>query len=392
MPGMSYDSLMKPGQILKVIQKLQTPASFFQRLLKIKFSEDAASIVSDRDSFGYDEYAATRTMAPVTGPNSPPTDVGRKPVATRLATLYRTHPSISFMDNEVFGSRPLGSFGLNTPVDTMGEAYIAMQLQHVKSMIDNMVEFMVAHMLKGGFGMKPQGDGFELCQLNDPDVLHQNSYQIPADNMGDLGGIIPAGQQWSLANAPVFSHLNQIAVRSSRISGYPIKHIVMNGNTALPLFTNTTLATMGGTAYRIFDSLNSRPVKEGEPLTSGQYTVSFRALPQYVFHIYNEGYVQGVVIPDEESQIVAPAFQMYLPDGFACMLPEPSRMWVGYATGKDIISENVMANPQVVTGLKVWRTREIDPSRFVSKFLLKYVPLLFMPRTVFYANVWRVGL
>jgi hypothetical protein len=391
MPGLSYDSLMRPGQILKVIKRLQTPASFFQRFLKIS-PTDVPSMTPDLDTFGYDIYAATRTMSPVSAPNSPPVKVGRKPIATELATVYRMHPSIDFFDNEVFRSRQLGSFGLNTEVDMMGQSYIAMQLAHVKSMLDNSIEWMVAHMLKGGFSLRPAGEGFELCLTNDANAIHTNTYKIPATNQGDIGGIIASGEEWSLSTAPILSHLMKIGVQASRISGWPVKHIIRNGNTAIPLFTNTKLAAVGGTAYRIFDSLTNRAVTDGEPLTSGQYTVVFRALPQYVFHIYNEGYINTQVIPDEDSQIDTANFTKYIPDGYAMILPEPSRDWVGYAVGKEVISENIMANPQLVSGLKIWRTRDIDPSRFEAKFLTKYVPLLNMPKVVYYANVWRTGL
>jgi hypothetical protein len=251
---------------------------------------------------------------------------------------------------------------------------------------------MVAHMFKGGFGLKPQGDGYELCQTNDADATSTNNYKIPAGNTGDIGGIIASGEAWNLSNAPVLDHLMEMGVLASRISGYPVKHIIMNGNTAVPLFNNTKLAAVGGTAYRIFDSLTNREVQGDTPMTSGQYTVVFRALPQYVFHIYNEGYVTGIQIPDEETQIDANNFVRYIPDGYAMIVPEPSRDWVGYAAGKEIIAENVMSNPQLVSGLKIWRTRDIDPARFEAKFLTKYVPLLMMPKAVFYVNVWRTGL
>lgn len=391
MPGMSYDSLMKPGQILKVIKRLRNPGSFFQRFFGLA-PTGVPTMAPDLDQFGYDLYAATRTLAQVTAPYAPPAKVGRKPIGTEMATLYRMHPSIDFFDNEVFRSRQLGSFGLNTTVDQMGESYIAMQLAHVKATIDNSVEWMVAHMFKGGFGIKVNGDAFDLCQLTDSAVVASNQYQIPAGNQGDIGGIIASGQEWNLTTAPILDHLMKISSKAAQISGYSPKHIIMNGITAIPLFANTKLSAVGGTAYRIFDSISNREVPEGEPLTSGEYTVTFRALPQYVFHIYNEGYVPGVVIPDEANQISDGNFVKYIPDGYAIIVPDPSREWTGFAVGKEIIAENVMATPHLVSGLKIWNTREIDPARFEAKFLTKYIPLLLMPRVVFYANVWRTGL
>lgn len=391
MPGMSYEALMKPGQIVKAIQRLQTPASFFTNFLKTSPFNNSPTMATDLDTFGYDVYAATRTMAPFSAPNQPPVEVGRKPISTELATLFRSHPSISIMDNEVFRSRQLGSFGLQTAVDPMGARYIAMQLSHVKTTMANSVEYMNAMMLKGGFGLKADGDGYVLCAANDANAISVNNYKIPAGNKGDIGGIIASGEEWNLASAPVWEHLSEISMLSSRISGYPVRHIVINGKTAAPLFNNTKMSQSGGSSFTIFDSLTERQVKPGTPLTSGQYVVKFRAIPQYTFHIYNEGLVPTVQIPDEASQIDSANFELLVPDGFAMMLPDPGD-WVGYAVGKEVIAENVLANPKVVQGYAMWRTREIDPSRFKAKFLLKYVPLLLVPNAVIYANVWRTGL
>lgn len=388
MPGLSYDQLMRPGQILKAIQRLRTPANFFQNFLGINPYSGSPTMASDRDTFGYDVYAATRTLAPVSPGYAPPVQGARKPIGQELATVYRFHPSRQIFHNEVFASRPLGSFGLNTPVDTMGMKYIALQLADAKTEIDNSIEWMVAHMLKGGFGIKPDGDSFRLCKADDPLAISVNTYQIPAENQGDLDGIIASGEEWNLATAPIINHMMEIEVMCARISGYPVRHIIINGNTAAFLFNNTKLAQTGGTSFQIFNSITKRPVKADEPPTSGNYDVVFRALPQYTFHIYNEGLVEDEVIKNEEEQISTTNFKMLVPDGYAIMIPEPSSNWVGWGTSKEVILETTNSQPRVVQGFTNWRTLEIDPARFEAKFLLKYVPLLMMPKVVFYANVW----
>lgn len=390
MPGMSYDQLMRVPQIVALYEQLHTPASFFQSYFRLR-PTDSPVVVSQQRTFGYDLIAATRTIAPVSAPMAPPTGVGLKPVGTAMASLYRIHPKVTIADEKVFMTRQLGSFGLNTPVDASGERYIAMQIKHMKTQVSNAVEWMVAKMFQGGFGIKADGDGFRLCELTDADVLLKNEYLIPAGNKGDLGGIIGSGEEWNLAAAPIVDHMNEISILAARISGYQPTDIIINGNTGKHLFNNTQLSKVGGTSFTIFDSLTNRPVEGGTPPTSGPYKVVFRALPQYTFHIYNEGLVLKNVIPDYANQVNTNNWSTLIPDGYALIVP-PAGDWVGFATGMEPIAENVMSDTRVVTSFAQWRTREIDPPRFDVKALLNYVPILPQPQVPFYANVWRTGL
>ena len=385
MPGVSYDQLMRVPQIVRAYERLHTPSNFFQRLLRAS-PTDTPVVVSQQRTFGYDVYAATRTLAPVTAPMAPPSRVGLKPVRTETATLYRMHPSITIADERVFATRPLGSFGLNTPVDASGKKYVAMQIKHVRTMMDNSIEFMLSREFRGGFGIKAAGDQFRLCDLGDADVIASNQYAIPAGNIGNPNTVMGSGEEWTSSTAPVHEHLLALSAYAAQVSGYAPKHIIMNGITAIPLFTNSILQGIGGDSYRIFDSLTNRQVPAGEALTSGQYTVVFRALPQYIFHIYNEGLIQNEVVPNVDNQIGA-SFDKMIPDGYAIVIPDPGE-WIGFATGMEPVAYNVVDPGRVVTGLHVWRTREIDPARFDIKFLLNYVPILPIPQAVFYMDVW----
>ena len=391
MPGLSYDQLMRVPQIVALYEQLHTPASFFQRYFKLQ-PTDTPVVVSQQRTFGYDLIAATRTIAPLSAPMAPPTGVGPKPVGTAMASLYRIHPKTTIADEKVFMTRQLGSFGLNTPVDASGEKYIATQVKHLKTQVSNAVEWMVAKMFQGGFALKSDGgDGFRLCELTDADAILKNQYQIPAGNTGDIGGIIGAGEGWDQASSPILDHLNEISVVAARVSGYQPTDIILNGNTGRHLFNNTQLAKVGGTSFTIFDSLSNRPVEGGTPPTSGPYKVIFRALPQYTFHIYNEGLVLNNVVPTLANQIDSNNWKTLIPDGYALIVPPPGD-WVGFATGMEPVAETVVSDVRTITGFHQWRTREIDPPRFDVKMLLNYVPILPMPNAFFYANVWRTGL
>lgn len=390
MPGMSYDQMMRVPQIVRLYEQLYTPASFFQRYFKLS-PTDTPIVVSQQRVFGYDLIANTRTLAPVTAPMAPPVSVGQKPIGTAMASVFRTNIKTTIADEKVFQTRQLGSFGLNTKVDATGARYVATQVKHLKTQISNSVEWMVAKMFQGGFGLKMDGEGFRLCELSDPDIVHSNTYAIPASNKGDVNGIIASGEAWNDPAAPILDHMNEMSVLASRVSGYNPTDIIMNGNTAKHLFNNTQLAKVGGTAYRIFDRLNNREVQADNAPTSGPYTVQFRALPQYNFHVYNEGLVLNNVIPNYENQISTSNWSPLIPDGYALIVPPPGD-WVGFGTCLEPVAENVMSDVKTITGLHQWRTREIDPPRFDVKMLLNYVPVLPQPQAVIWANVWRQGL
>lgn len=390
MPGMSYDQMMRVPQIVRLYEQLYTPASFFQRYFKLS-PTDTPIVVSQQRVFGYDLIANTRTLAPVTAPMAPPVSVGQKPIGTAMASVFRTNIKTTIADEKVFQTRQLGSFGLNTKVDATGARYVATQVKHLKTQISNSVEWMVAKMFQGGFGLKMDGEGFRLCELSDPDIVHSNTYAIPASNKGDVSGIIASGEAWNDPAAPILDHMNEISVLASRVSGYNPTDIIMNGNTAKHLFNNTQLAKVGGTAYRIFDRLNNREVQADNAPTSGPYTVQFRALPQYNFHVYNEGLVLNNVVPNYENQISTSNWSSLIPDGYALIVPPPGD-WVGFGTCLEPVAENVMSDVKTITGLHQWRTREIDPPRFDVKMLLNYVPVLPQPQAVIWANVWRQGL
>lgn len=382
MPGLSYEQMMRVPQILKLYERLKTPSSFFQRLLKVG-PTDTPGMVSQQNTFGYDVYNATRTMSTFTAPMAPPTPTSTKPISTETATLFRTHPMVTIADGKVFATRTPGNFGINAQVDATGQRYISTQVKHVKTMIDNSVEWMVAKMLQGGFGYKAEGDGFRLCELNDPDIIASNTYRIPSTNKGDINGIID--NPWSDPTTNIQKQLLLISKRSAQISGYPIKHIICNGETIIPLFTNNIIRQVGGEVYRVFDSITNRQVKGDEPLTSGEYTVIFRALPQYVFHVYNEGLVPDEVVPNYDEQTSDTNFKLLVPNNRAIMIPEPGD-WCTHAVGQEIVAENVMDSGKLITGFHAWRTRNIDPPRWDMKFVLNYVPLLVNPYVVYYAD------
>jgi len=382
MPGVTYQQLTTVPQILRVYRKLYKPSNFFQRMYGLS-PTDPATMTSSLPTAGYDTYAATRTMAPITARMAPPPRVARKPIGTQVVTLARLHAAITIADEEVYRGRPLG--GAIGSVDPMGQKYIRMQLDHLRTMFDNSIEFMVAKMFQGGWSVDTDGgDQYRLCDYDATKII-ANSYGIPAENKTNLGGIISAS--WATASTDILSQLNALSVHASRVSGLLPRHLIMNGNTIAPLFLNTKLNSVGGSAYRIFDSLTNRPVEGDNAPTSGAYNVVFRALPQYIFHVYNEGYIANEVVPDFDAQTSTSNFVKYIPDGYVIITPDPGD-WCGSIIGQEPVAENVADAGRVVTGFHLWRTREIDPPRYDIKAVHNFAPILPIPSAVYYPYVW----
>jgi len=388
MPGVSLEQLSRPIQILKLVRKLHMTGMFFQTLMKMG-PGTPPDIVTDNRTFGYDTYASTRPMAPVTAPMAPPPSMGLKPFGQNSATLVRTHGSISIYDEKVFMTRAPG--GRLSEVDSSGQRYVAMQMDHLVTSFRNNREFMISRMLRGGFGLeRTGGDQFRLVEKNDTAAQMTVDYQIPAENLADLDGIIGAGESWNLTGAPIPTHLMDLSKRMARTSGYSPRHIIMNSSTFTPLLYNTVLQKAGGDAYRIWDAFTQKELNPQDPRSSVVYTVQFRAKPMFLFHVINEGLILDEVVPNEANQIDADLFKLFVPDGKAIIIPKVDSRWAGYAAGREPVRERTdQMNPSIVTGFGVWRTPEINPSRYDITAVDNGVPLLYIPRVVHFADVWE---
>lgn len=392
MSGVSYEQLMKPVQIMKLVRRLSQTSAFFQTLMGMGVGSAPSMVVpAGLRTFGYDIYASTRTTARATSPMTPPNRIGRKPIGQQSATLVRFHDSMPIYDEQVFGGRRIG--GRLSEVDATGQSYIRLQVEHLMRTFFNAREFMISRMLRGGFSLVPEeGDSYKLSELNDTATSGtiQVDYGLPSENVGDLGGIIASGEGWDTASAPILEHLMNLSKRMARTSGFYPKHIILNSSTVTPLFENSTLQNIRGSAFRVFDEFTQREINPADANSSAVYRVVFGALPMWQFHVINDGLVTEEVVPNEANQSSVANFKLFVPDGKAIIIPEPSRVWAGMAAGTEPVRERVDQNGlRMVQGFGLWRTPEIDPPRFEVKALDNAVPVLFMPKVVHFADVWE---
>jgi hypothetical protein len=387
MSGVSYEQLMKPIQIMKVVRRLHQVGAFFTNFMNMGPGR-APDIITTTRTFGYDIYASTRTVAPITAPFAPPAQMGLKPIGQNTATLVRSHGAIPILDEKIFGSRRVG--GPLSSVDRTGQSYYRLQLEHLVTSFRNSREFMISRMLRGGFGLKQSfGDQYRLQERSASDNSITVSYGIDGENFADLGGIIGAGEGWDQTSAPIHEHFMELDKRMARKTGYSPRHCILNSSTMAPIFQNTVLQKIRGDAFRIFDTFTKKEISPGDARSSAYYTVVFGALPHINFHVLNEGLVLNEVVPNETEQISTANFELFVPDGKVMILPEPDRIWAGTAGGVEPIRERVdQTTPREVQGFGIWRTPTIDPSGFSVKALDNFIPLLYIPNVVHFADVW----
>lgn len=394
--AVTYEQLMKVPFVMKVVKKLYGPGNLLQRFYGLGPLNTPQMSIQGRVGV-YDIFNETRTLFPVRSPMSPPARLNRKPVGQQTIAVQRSYGAITIADEEVFRTRPLGGQYSNANVDQMGQQYIARQIRYGYQRLTNNHEFMAAMMFRGGWSLKPYGeDLFPVPQgtsgtVHDVDTLVPSEHQTDLDTDDDSNPIIGTNY-WTNTSTDITAQLYELQARHARYNGNPLKHIWMNGITFKELLNNSKLQAVGGTAYRIFDTLTlrERDPERGNP-TQGE-TIVFRALPNWQFHVYNDGWVgDGNVGEDFDSQISKSNWNYFIPTNKAIITPDPGD-WCGLVAGSEPIQwSRRQSRSQIVTGYGMGIDRDIDPPRYDIKYLSNTAPVLFVERSVYYATVGNLS-
>lgn len=382
--AITYAEMMQSQTILGIVNRIQTPLSFFQRFFNRMSGDNsvATDIVKGRDA-GWDIYDSTRRFAGARAPNTPPRRVSKHVIGHGAAQLMRSHESIMVFDNEVYKGRALG--GQYGTLDLMGMKYIQRQITTMTTTFRNQREWMYSRMLRGGFNLVPDGDNYSFAEYNASATGQiPVNYQLPADHQTrcQLGTGSNILTDWSSAAADIPGQMYKINKAFSRIHGRALKHVIVNSTTFTNIQNCTKLHTIGGDAYRIFDSMTRRELKSKEGIPDSGFDVVFRALPLFTFHVYD-----GVLSADGRTDGTSTTdMTLLVPDNYAIFLPDPDD-WEGLIVGTEVIGETVVAAPREAVGFTSWATRVIDPPGFEMKFLDNYLPVLYNPQCIAYGYV-----
>jgi hypothetical protein len=374
----SIQQLLQTPVISKVVSQLAVRDSVLQRFFGLQIGSSSITRQSGRN-VGWDIFNRTRTLAKGRAPNAGPATISRKPIGHVSTQCFRMHEKIHLFQDEIFRTRPLGTALGN--VDVRGQDYVSKQVEYGTQRFRNAREFMVSRVPRGGFGVRLEGEDWYLVEKDDSSATFTVDYQVPSGNTGDIDGVIDA--PWDDPSARIINQLLNLEKRSERITGFPARHVWINGTTFGHLLENIQLQNVGGTAYRIFETLTKRESdvdKGGFP--SGGFDCVFRGLPLHTFHIYN-----GVLNVDTDDSTALADSSLFIPDGKAIICPEPSSMWIGGVDGSEIVAENVMDMGKEVFGFHNWSTRVIDPAGWEMKFLDNFIPSLYIPSVMYYPTV-----
>jgi hypothetical protein len=383
---MSYDQLFRVPFILGLISRVQAPGNTFSQYYGLGITGRVAQQILGRAG-QYDIFDGTRSLSPMSAPGAPPTRLNRKPTGTQPITVPRIYNAIGIEDEKIFGTR---SMGLNqaAPVNTGGQQYFTRQIAYAKQRMNNAHEFMATRMFAGGWTLVPQGTGSQLLNLGElgaAGAAVTNATLIPAEHRNQINGIIDAS--WDNAGADINAQLMALQVRAARVNGRRITDIWLNGNTAKYLFTNSVIQSIGGSVYRIWDTLNpATEIGPNQKFPDTGVTVQFRGLPDYKFHIYNQGYVLPGTGEGFTDQIGA-NWRPFIPDNVAIMTPSPGE-WCGMVQGSEPVQWNLtQAGSVVVEGFGMGFERSIDPPRTDVKMVYNGAPVITEPYAVYYATV-----
>ena len=376
MPGYSYDELTKVPFVMDVISEFRAPGSTLQRFYNIGLTSRPSQTLPHRTGV-YDIFNPTRTMPIVTAPMRGPARVARKPVSQKQITVPRFFEALVIEDEYVFRNRPLG--GQYGQVDQAGQTYIARQVKHETQKFINVHEFMAASMFRGGWSLLPHGEDLYPVPLGTVGAVMDFDTLVPAEHkdqiaLGTAGADI-IDTSWDDNTADLVQQLLLLNKAHAARHGAPLRHIWLNGTTIAPLFSNTKLQAVGGSVFRIFDSLTGAQVNPDERFPDTGVDVVFRALPEYTFHVYNQ-----VVVPDRISESTSATFdpanyEYLIPDGEIFITPDPGD-WCELVAGTEPMQYAKEQAPKLVTGFDMGRAREIFPPRWDLMFLANQCPVL----------------
>ena len=387
--GMSYDQMMRVPYILKLIRRIHAPGNTLSQYYGLGITPRGPTQIINGNAGQYDIFDGTRSLAPYSAPGAPPTRINRKQIGTVPITVPRQYNVIGIEDNFIFGTRNLGQ-PYSQPVGSRGEAYFTEQIRYMKTRMNTNHEFMAAHMFRGGWKLKPYAAGSQNLVLTDlADATAgaiTNDTRVPVAHTGNIGGIIATS--WADPTANLIEQLMALQVQAARVNGRRLTEIWVNGNTGKYLFTNSVIQAVGGSVYKIFDTLNpAKEIGQGQEFPDTGVTVQFRGLPDYRFHIYNQGYVTPGTSESFADQTSSSNWQPFIPDNKAIITPPPGE-WTQMVEGTELIQWNLReAGSRPVTGFGMGTERAIDPPKTDIKMLYNGAPVITEPYAVYFPTV-----
>jgi hypothetical protein len=383
--SMTLEQILSAPFVLRLVNQIKTPVSLFQNFYNMKLGGSAHQQFSGRN-VSWDIFNATRRLAKGRAPGSGPATSGQQPMKVATAQAYRMHEKIMLHQDRIFRYRPLG--GAVGTVDSGGQKYIASQVKNATQRFRNAREFMVSRMFRGGFSVTVSGQDMLLGELSASGYTFNVESLIPSTNLNQLelgSGANIITEPWDDPNADIITQILNIRAAYERLHGWPAEHFWIDSVTAGDLMYNNNLSQVGGSAYRIWDSLSRREITSEEGIPDNGFDIVFRAMPLVTFHVYDGVLASDVDTPGYDETTAANTAKL-VPSNNCIITPAPGD-WCGMLDGSEMVAENLWDQGTERFGFHNWSTRVIDPAGWEMKFLDNTLPALFQPNVVSYATI-----
>lgn len=342
----------------------------------------------------YEIFDGTRTMAKGRAIDVRPNPITPRGVRTKVVKPLHFAESMPFHFNRMRGARTMGQ-----PIGSTdnGASYIRENLAIMKQRFASAFEFMWVRTLLDGFKYETtENNDYILREFsyNGGDAITVVTNEIPATHKDQIalgvGGTDIIDEPWTDPAADLFGQFMRLNVAIARESGYPIGEIWMNGNTAVPLFRNTSIRQLIGNQAILFNQLDEQNQSLKNPLQAQSFRLN--GLPGIRFVIYN-----GVVtVGDHDNltyeQIISEEYStLLIPDGRVIMTPprETVREWAGFVPVKrDIVEtgKREVHRPGVV-GFDTYSYLFDHPAGQMTENSGGGLPFIRLPRAVFSPTV-----
>ena len=388
--NLTYEQLFHPAFITGLVQRYSSGNNFFQRLFNMRPGDAPTASVPGKIG-QQDLVDPSRIVGGVRNDGVGPHLVTPKSVGSSTVVCYRYYESINVLDEKLFPVRPLG--GPLQTVDPQGRTHFAQQIAHLGERMSNLREFAISRMLQGGFDLK-------RLNSNDQNIVPVESgsgdYSVesglPAAHKTQLAlgtaGANLITADWSTASTEIASHCHSVNEAMLLKSGMPLKHIIVSTATYNSMRQNTKLQNQGGQVERPFENMSDNPLTNKEGDMNGGFTVRFRAMPQYLVHVY-DGFLQTQDNSDDNldgrdrTKLIK-----VVPDNYAYFLPEISTRWFGWQAGSEPVKKNIASTAsEIVSGYDTWDIPVNDPPGRQVRMLDIGMPYLKMRESVMYAEV-----
>ena len=388
--NLTYEQLFHPAFITGLVQRYSSGNNFFQRLFNMRPGDAPTASVPGKIG-QQDLVDPSRIVGGIRNDSGGPHLVTPKSVGSSTVVCYRYYEGINVLDEKLYPVRPLG--GPLQTVDPEGRSHFAQQIAHLGERMANLREFAISRMLAGGFDLK-------RLNSNDQNIVPVESgsgdYSInsglPASHKSKIAlgpssaNLISAS--WDSASTEIATICHDINEAMLLKSGMPLKHIIVNTKAYNNMRQNTKLQNQGGQVQSPMTDLVDNPNRNQEGDANGGFTVRFRAMPQYLVHVY-DGFLQTQDNSDDnlDGRDRAKVIKV-VPDNYAYFLPEVSTRWFGWQAGSEPVKKNVASSAsEIVSGFDTWDIPVNDPPGKQVRMLDIGMPYLKMRESVMYGNI-----